>query len=149
MDSRIGARHPRSIGKSNYRNPSFELRPETEQAVNAPEAAGVLAAAELPLRVADGEFPIGDYAPTIEFKHGHCLAEHRLDRIPPEPRDLPNRSWHHRSLAAAPGAMLRRLVCHDDRTGGGEHAADAVAHRQLGARHLGRGDAAHLPHAFL
>jgi hypothetical protein len=44
---------------------------------------------------------------------------------------------------------LRRLVRHDDGAGGGEHAADAVADRDLGVGDLGRGGAAHLAHALL
>jgi hypothetical protein len=39
---------------------------------------------------------------------------------------------------------LRRLVRHDDCAGGGEHAADAVADRDLGAGDLGGSGAAHL-----
>ena len=51
---------------------------------------------------------------------------------------------------AAPVSLLARLlVREDDRAGGGEHAADAVADRDLRARHLRRRDAAHLPHALL
>ena len=46
-------------------------------------------------------------------------------------------------------ALSWRLVRHDDRAGGGEHAADAVADRDLGAGDLGGGGAAHLAHAFL
>jgi hypothetical protein len=45
--------------------------------------------------------------------------------------------------------VLRRLVRHDDRAGGGEQAADAVADRDPGAGDLGGGDAAHLAHALL
>ncbi len=44
---------------------------------------------------------------------------------------------------------LRRLVAEDDRAGRGEHAADAVADRDLRAGDLRRRDAAHLPHALL
>src|SRR5271165_2347211 len=43
----------------------------------------------------------------------------------------------------------RRLIGHDDGAGGGEHAADAVADRDLGAGDLGRSGAAHLAHALL
>ena len=49
--------------------------------------------------------------------------------------------------------LIRRglgpLVRHDDRAGGGEHAADAVADRDLGIGDLRRGGAAHLAHALL
>jgi hypothetical protein len=44
---------------------------------------------------------------------------------------------------------LRRLVRHDDCAAGGEHAADAVADRDLGTGDLGGGGAAHLAHALL
>jgi hypothetical protein len=44
---------------------------------------------------------------------------------------------------------LRRLVRHDDRAGGGEHAVDAVADRDLGAGDLHGGGAAHLAHTLL
>ena len=47
-----------------------------------------------------------------------------------------------------PSALLGRFVRHDDCAGGGEHAADAVADRDLGAGDLGGGDAAHLAHAL-
>jgi len=43
----------------------------------------------------------------------------------------------------------RRLVRHDDRARGGEHAADTVADRDLGVEDLRRGNTAHLAHAFL
>src|SRR5208337_150385 len=43
----------------------------------------------------------------------------------------------------------RHLVRHDDRAGGGEHAADAVADRDPGAGDLRRSYAAHLAHALL
>ena len=52
------------------------------------------------------------------------------------------------SFAGDPGP-LRWVVRHDDRAGGGEHAAYAVADRDLGAGNLSRGDAAHLAHALL
>src|SRR6266851_9001971 len=38
-----------------------------------------------------------------------------------------------------PGSWLGRLVRHDDGPGGGEHAADAMADRDLGAGDLGGG----------
>jgi hypothetical protein len=47
------------------------------------------------------------------------------------------------------GRHLRRLIRHDDRAACGEHAADAVADRDLGAGDLGGGGAAHLAHALL
>ena len=46
-------------------------------------------------------------------------------------------------------ARLGRLVRHDDRAGGGKHAAHTVADRDLGAGDLRGGDAAHLAHAPL
>src|ERR1700751_2017875 len=49
---------------------------------------------------------------------------------------------------ARPGMTLI-LVGEDDRARCREHAADAMAHRDLCVRHLRRRDAAHLPHAFL
>ena len=42
----------------------------------------------------------------------------------------------------------RRLVGHNDRAGGCEHTADAMADRDLGAGDLGGGGAAHLAHAL-
>ena len=42
-----------------------------------------------------------------------------------------------------------RLVRHDDRAGGGEHAAHTMADRDRGAGDLGGCDAAHLAHALL
>jgi hypothetical protein len=45
--------------------------------------------------------------------------------------------------------LLRRLVGHNDRAACGEHAADAVADRDLGAGDLGGRGAAHLAHALL
>ena len=40
---------------------------------------------------------------------------------------------------SAPGSSVSgRLVRHDDRAGGGEHAADATADRDLGVGDLGR-----------
>src|SRR5205085_10860877 len=41
------------------------------------------------------------------------------------------------------------LVRKNDRAARGEHAADAMAHRDLRALDLRRRDAAHLPHALL
>src|ERR1700761_3845487 len=43
----------------------------------------------------------------------------------------------------------RRLVAEDDRAGRREHAANAMADRDLRARDLRRRNAAHLPHALL
>jgi hypothetical protein len=46
-------------------------------------------------------------------------------------------------------ASSRRLLRHDDRAGGGEHAAEAVADRDLGVRDLRGGGAAYLADALL
>src|SRR3954465_13492805 len=50
-------------------------------------------------------------------------------------------------LVAAAVSLL--LVCKDDRATCREHAADAVAHRDLCTLHLRRRDPAHLAHALL
>src|SRR5438034_6765286 len=57
---------------------------------------------------------------------------------------------HHSSRFARPGmTKVLAFVRKNDRPGRREHAADAVADRDLRARHLRRRDAAHLPHALL
>jgi DNA-binding transcriptional LysR family regulator len=43
----------------------------------------------------------------------------------------------------------RRLIRHDDRAGGGEHAAHALADRDPGIGDLRGGNAAHLAHSLL
>ena len=53
--------------------------------------------------------------------------------------------WPRSRLLAV--ALSLHIVRHDDRAAGGEHAADAVADRDLGAGDLGRGDSSHLAHA--
>src|SRR5215469_5329116 len=72
----------------------------------------------------------------------------------PMPRPAPVTTMDLPSSDLAKGASLMlsafsAFVREDDRARRGEHAADAVAHRNLGVRHLRRRNAAHLPHALL
>src|SRR5580698_2726220 len=71
----------------------------------------------------------------------------------PMPRPAPVTMMDLPSSDFACAMMVSRgslpLVGKDDRAGRGEHAADAMADRNLRAVNLCRRDAAHLPHAFL
>src|ERR1700674_4215183 len=69
----------------------------------------------------------------------------------PAPVTMMTLSWSDLAISASlkSDALGSAFVGEDDGAGRREHAADAVADRDLGVLDLGRRDAAHLPDAFL
>src|ERR1700733_15433851 len=117
-----------TIGKCHHRDDPVIPRPETGQAVDPPEAAGVLPAPELALTVPHGIQPVTGNTAVLHEDLPALLTEHGLDRIPPQFGHNPNRK-------ATPGGLVPRNTharrpCrlgtpaglrHDDRTPAPSH----------------------------